>query len=66
MNFTIAISRSRAPFIKNIWLIIFAFVFILIWTDSLIGTTNIANWLLENALTYLFIVFNYNLQKTPV
>jgi putative membrane protein len=55
MPFTIAISKYRIPFIKNPWLIIFTGVFLFVWTNSLIGTTDITNWLLENALTFIFL-----------
>src|SRR5687767_15049035 len=57
MTFTIAISKSRTPFIKNAWLIIFTVAFVLVWANSLIGTTDMANWLLENALTFIFLLF---------
>jgi len=55
MAFTIAISKYRVPFIKNPWLIIFTAVFLFVWVNSLIGTTDMANWLLENALTFIFL-----------
>ncbi len=55
MPFTIAISKYRVPFIKNPWLIIFTAVFLFVWANSLIGTTDITNWLLENALTFIFL-----------
>jgi putative membrane protein len=55
MTFTIAISKNRVPFIKNPWLIIFTAVFLFVWVNSLIGTTDMANWLLENALTFIFL-----------
>ncbi len=57
MSFTIAISKSRVPFKKNVWLIIFTIVFLFVWVNSLIGTTDMANWLLENALTFIFLFF---------
>jgi putative membrane protein len=43
-------------------LLLFSFIFIVIWTNSLIGTTNIKNWLIENTLTVIslcFLVFTY-------
>ncbi len=55
MAFTISISKYRVPFIKNPWLIIFTAVFLFVWVNSLIGTTDMANWLLENALTFIFL-----------
>jgi putative membrane protein len=57
MPFTIAISKSRVPFIKNTWVILFTSIFFITWINSLVGTTDLANWLLENALTFVFIVF---------
>lgn len=57
MNFTIAISKGRMPFRKNIWLLTFVAVFIFVWANSLIGTTDMANWLLENTLSFVFVIF---------
>ena len=57
MSFTIAISKGRVPFRKNIWLLAFIAVFVFIWSNSLIGTTDVANWLLENTLTFIFVCF---------
>ncbi len=62
MAFTIAISKSRVPIIKNIWLWAFIIVFAAVWADSLIGTTDMANWLLENTLSFIFVgllIFTY-------
>lgn len=55
MSFTIAISKSRVPFRKNGWLLTSTAVFAFAWADSLIGTTDIANWLLENTLSFIFV-----------
>jgi len=57
MPFTVAISKNRIPIRKNIWIKIFIAVFLIVWADSLIGTTDLANWLLENALTIIFLFF---------
>jgi len=57
MGFTIAISKERVPFRKNIWLLVFIAVFAFVWSNSLIGTTDVANWLLENTLTFIFVAF---------
>jgi putative membrane protein len=57
MSFTIAISKGRMPFRKNIWLLSFITAFIFVWANSLIGTTDMANWLLENALSFVFVIF---------
>jgi len=57
MNFTITISPDRVTFKKNklLWLLLFSFF--CIWTNSLIGTTDINNWIIENTLTVLFLFF---------
>ena len=57
MSFTIAISKDRVPFKKNIWLFAFIAVFAFAWSNSLVGTTDTANWLLENTLTFIFAGF---------
>ena len=57
MSFTIAISKDRVPFKKNIWLFAFIAVFAFAWANSLIGTTDTANWLLENTLSFIFVAF---------
>jgi len=57
MSFTIAISKNRTPFKKNSWLILFSGVFAFAWVNSLLGTTNFSNWLLENALSFIFVFF---------
>jgi putative membrane protein len=57
MSFTIAISKDRVPFKKNIWILAFIAVFAFVWFNSLIGTTDTANWLLENTLTFIFVAF---------
>ena len=57
MSFTIAISKDRVPLKKNFWLLAFIAVFAFVWINSFIGTTDVANWVLENTLTFIFIVF---------
>ena len=57
MRFTLAISRGRTPLAKNVWLMASIVVFLAVWTNSLLGTTDINNWLLENTLTFLFLFF---------
>jgi putative membrane protein len=42
---------------KNISLIGCTGVFFIIWTDSFIGTTDRANWFIENAMTLLGLIF---------
>jgi len=57
MPFTIAISKTRTAFRKNYWLQLFMIVFLAIWASTLIGTSDINNWHLENMLTILFLLF---------
>lgn len=57
MAFTVAISESRTPFTKNTWMITFLVVFASIWLSTLIGTSDLNNWFLENTLVILFLVF---------
>jgi putative membrane protein len=57
MGFTIAISNYRVPFQKNYWLWLFIIVFTGIWISTYTGTTDINNWMLENTLTVLFLIF---------
>ena len=57
MNFTIAISKDRTPFRKNSWLLTFVAAFMFVWANSLVGTTDMANWLLENTLSFIFVIF---------
>lgn len=53
MRFSIAISDYRVPFRQNPLLIILTALFFLVWAATLIGTTDLSNWLLENALVFL-------------
>ncbi len=55
MTFTNTISTFRTPIIKNFWLQIYLAVFAVTWTNSLVGTTDLPNWLLENALVFGFV-----------
>ncbi|MBK8568438.1 MAG: DUF2238 domain-containing protein [Saprospiraceae bacterium] len=57
MPFTLAITRKRIPLTQNPWLVGCIVVFLAVWANSLIGTTDINNWLLENTLTFLFLIF---------
>lgn len=55
MKFTSAISSERFPFSKNKFLISCTVVFFAFWTTTFIGTTDLANWLLENTLVVIFL-----------
>jgi putative membrane protein len=57
MSFTLAISKDRTPFKRNKWLWLFTVAFLAIWANSLIGTTDISNWILENILVFAFLFF---------
>ncbi|HSC54014.1 MAG TPA: DUF2238 domain-containing protein [Phnomibacter sp.] len=57
MPFTIAISASRTKWNKNYWLIAFILIFFTVWINTLIGTTDMHNWILENTLTFIFLIF---------
>jgi len=57
MSFTIAISKGRVPIQKNFWLLTFMAAFAFVWINSFVGTTDVANWTLENTLTFIFITF---------
>ncbi len=57
MPFTVAISPNRTPLKNNYWLLSFIIIFTAVWVNTLMGTTNINNWILENVLTFLFVGF---------
>lgn len=55
MPFSLAISTFRTPLRSNYWLWCFVVVFLFVWGNSLLGTTDIANWILENLLVFIFL-----------
>lgn len=55
MAFSIAISKFRTPLKTNNWLKAFALVFVVVWVNSFWGTTDQANWFLENMLVFIFL-----------
>ena len=57
MPISVAISTFRTPLKSNYWLLGCIAVFIAVWSNSLLGTTDISNWLLENTLVFLFLGF---------
>jgi putative membrane protein len=57
MPFSVAVSPFRTPMRTNYWMMAFMAVFLVVWSNSLIGTTDISNWLLENTLVFLFLGF---------
>lgn len=57
MPFSLAVTGKRTPLKSNYWQIGFILLFLFVWGNSLIGTTDLSNWFLENALVFLFIGF---------
>ncbi|MBV6472393.1 MAG: Inner membrane protein YjdF [Saprospiraceae bacterium] len=57
MKFTLAISKERMPFASNRLLQVITVSFAAIWISTLTGTTDLNNWMLENTLTILFLIF---------
>jgi putative membrane protein len=57
MPFTIAISLDRTSARENRWIQAFLLIFFSIWMSTLIGTSDINNWFLENTLVFLFLTF---------
>lgn len=57
MSFTLAISNDRIPFSQNKFLWCFVLFFGVVWSNSLIGTSDLSNWFLENTLVFGFLAF---------
>ncbi|MBK8642234.1 MAG: DUF2238 domain-containing protein [Saprospiraceae bacterium] len=57
MKFTVDTSKERIPFKSNKWLWLFIIVFIIVWVNTYLGTTDLSNWFLENTLTVLSLIF---------
>jgi putative membrane protein len=57
MPFTIAISLDRTGVRENRWIQTFVLIFFSIWMSTLVGTSDINNWFLENTLVFLFLAF---------
>lgn len=57
MPFTLAISKTRISFKQNKLLWLLLVLFSSLWISTLIGTTDMSNWILENILTFLFVLF---------
>ncbi len=55
MKFSNAISDFRVPFRQNFLLITLVVIFMTIWISTLVGTTDLANWLLENILVMILL-----------
>lgn len=52
---TTANSLTRTPFRQNYWLISYLVIFFALWTSTLIGTTDLYNWVIENTLVVIFL-----------
>lgn len=57
MPFTIAISPERTPLKNNRRLQFFILIFLGVWGSTLLGTTDLNNWILENMLVFIFVGF---------
>jgi putative membrane protein len=57
MKFTNAISATRTQIGANRWLQVLIVIFFSLWISTLIGTSDINNWILENTLVFLFLGF---------
>jgi putative membrane protein len=55
MPFSNAISDFRVPFSKSRFLQIISLVFLCSWSYTLLETSDYANWILENALVFIFL-----------
>lgn len=56
-SLTSASDQQRTPILRNRKIQVLALIFFSFWGATLIGTDNISNWLLENALVFIFIIF---------
>jgi putative membrane protein len=57
MPFSNAISTFRTSFTQNKWLWAFTIIFFALWISTFVGTTDLANWFMENALVFGFLIF---------
>ncbi|MBL7766604.1 MAG: DUF2238 domain-containing protein [Chitinophagaceae bacterium] len=55
MFISTASNPDRIPFRKNILLKISVILFFILWASTLIGTTDLKNWMFENTLVFLFL-----------
>ncbi|HOZ51032.1 MAG TPA: DUF2238 domain-containing protein [Chitinophagaceae bacterium] len=55
MIFTTASSIERTPFKENKFIITYIILFVVGWLSTLIGTTDIYNWIMENTLVIIFL-----------
>jgi putative membrane protein len=57
MPFSIAVSPTRIPLRTNYWMMAFLVVFLFVWINSFVGTSDLSNWFLENTLVFVFLGF---------
>jgi putative membrane protein len=57
MAFTNAITVTRKTVFQNRWLQGYLIIFFSMWMSTLIGTTDLHNWFLENVLVFAFLGF---------
>jgi putative membrane protein len=57
LNFTLAISEGRNPFSQNRLLQIIIVLFFILWGNTLVQTSDLSNWILENVLVFIFLLF---------
>ncbi len=55
MPFSNAISSFRTPFLKNQLMLVCTALFLTLWVSTLVGTTDLKNWFMENALVFIFL-----------
>lgn len=52
---TTASIKDRIPFRHNLLLKISVLIFLILWASTLIGTSDLKNWIFENTLVFLFL-----------
>ncbi|MDX5320327.1 MAG: DUF2238 domain-containing protein [Bacteroidota bacterium] len=60
--FSTALHREQKSFVSNRWLQSYLLIFIAVWVSTLLGTSDLNNWILENVLTVisiLVLIFTY-------
>lgn len=57
LGLTSASETNRVPILKNRKVQVLSVIFFTYWLSTLITTPNVANWMLENTLTIIFILF---------
>lgn len=53
--YTTASSTERAVFKNDTILKVYVILFLSLWVSTLVGTTNLSNWFMENALVIIFL-----------